>query len=552
MKRILALLLVTSLPVGAQDAAPGNNTILADELRADLFFLASDEMQGRLTETRENAVAGAFIRSRFQRLGLIPKGASGSFDQPFRLVKSGLGLDNGLELLRDDGTTMRAQVGEGFFPLRFSASGSVQGELVFAGYGIRAPKLSHDDYGDGSLRGKIVLVLDHEPAERDPDSVFNGVVRSEYSRELRKALYAQSAGAAAILFVSDVHNHPSDVNVTNFSDSFAQYWPSSPRRIPRYTLASWAERVHIPAMQISPSLAETIVSVTGKTLHELTLEAETAGGIEPTSVPGHSLRITSSVERHVVDDRNIVAAIEGSDPGLRDEWIIVCAHYDHEGAVGDRVFNGADDDGSGTVALLEIAEAYTLAARDGQRPRRSVLFAAWDSEERGLLGAWAYAEQPLVPLAQTAAVLNMDMIGRNEEVRVGGGRRFRGLELQTAESNANTVNIMGYTYSATLKAGVEEANRGAELELKMRYDNNASNLLRRSDQWPFLQMGVPSLFFHTGLHPDYHTEFDIPERIEYDKLERIARLVHQLSWNLANAESRPSFDRPQDAAAMTR
>lgn len=227
----------------------------------------------------------------------------------------------------------------------------------------------------------------------------------------------------------------------------------------------------------------------------------------------------------------------------------MCAHYDHDGADGARVFNGADDDGSGTVALLEIAEAYALAARNGERPKRSVLFAAWNSEERGLLGAWAYAENPLVPLERTVATLNMDMIGRNEEVRLGGGRRFRGLELQTAESNKNAVNIMGYSYSADLKRAVEEANRGSELQLKMRYDNNPSNLLRRSDQWPFLQKAVPSLFFHTGLHPDYHTEFDVPERIEYAKLERIACLVHQMSWDLANNESRPGFDKLDQAAA---
>jgi Zn-dependent M28 family amino/carboxypeptidase len=234
---------------------------------------------------------------------------------------------------------------------------------------------------------------------------------------------------------------------------------------------------------------------------------------------------------------------------LKDEWVVVCAHYDHDGADEGRIFNGADDDGSGTVALLAIAEAYAEAARAGSRPRRSVLFAAWNSEERGLLGAWAYAESPLVPLEKTVATLNMDMIGRNEEVPVGGGRRFRGLEIQTAESNRNRVNILGHSYSGELKSRVEESNRLVELELLMRYDNNESNLLRRSDQWPFLQKGVPSLFFHTGLHPDYHTEFDRPEKIEYEKLERIARLVHQTSWDLASAEGRPRFDRPERAAA---
>lgn len=549
MKRLLAFFLAYSVPLGAQDAAPRNETILADELRADLFFLASDEMQGRLTEAPENAIASAFIRSRFERLGLVPMGPEGSFYQPFRLLEAKLQnpLENGIELLRDAGPTMRAQLGDSFFPLRFSASGSVEAEVVFAGYGIRAPKLSYDDYGDDSVRGKIVLVLDHEPGERDPDSIFNGVVTSEYSRNLRKALYAQNAGAAGILFVSDVHNHPGE---SNFSSLAARTWPDTPRRVPRYTLALWAERVHIPAMQISLAFANAIVSTTGRTLVELAREAEVEGGVEPIPVPSHLLRVTASVERHVSDTRNVLAAIEGSDPALKDEWVIVCAHFDHEGADGNRVFNGADDDGSGTVALLEIAEAYALAARSGERARRSVLFAAWNSEERGLLGAWAYAENPAVPLAQTAAVLNMDMIGRNEEVRVGGGRRFRGLELQTAESNANALNIMGYTYSADLRIALEEANRGYELELEMDYDNNLSNLLRRSDQWPFLQMGVPSLFFHTGLHPDYHTEFDVPERIEYDKLERIARLVHQMSWNVANSSTRPSFDRLKDAAAV--
>ena len=549
MQRLLAVCLAYSLPLGAQEVAPGNETILAGELRADLFFVASDEMQGRLTETPENEIMSAFIRSRFERLGLEPMGPEGSFYQNFRLMKSVLAnsLENDLEIVRDDGATMRAQLGDSFFPLRFSASGSLEAEVVFAGYGIRAPKLSHDDYGDGSLRGKIVLVLDHEPGERDPESIFNGVVTSEYSRNLRKALYAQTAGAAGILFVNDVHNHPGE---SNFSSLAARTWPDPPPRVPRYLLALWAERVQIPAMQISPTLADVIVATTGRTLVELARASETRGGVEPIPVPSHRVRITASVERHVVDNRNVVAAIEGSDPELKDEWVILCAHFDHDGADGNRVFNGADDDGSGTVALLEIAEAYALAARAGERPRRSVLFAAWNSEERGLLGAWAYAENPPVSLAQTVAVLNMDMIGRNEEVRVGGGRRFRGLELQTAESNANALNIMGYTYSADLKAAVEQANRGYELELEMDYDNNSSNLLRRSDQWPFLQMGVPSLFFHTGLHPDYHTEFDIPERIEYEKLERIARLVHQLSWNVANSSTRPAFDRLNDAAAV--
>jgi Zn-dependent M28 family amino/carboxypeptidase len=172
----------------------------------------------------------------------------------------------------------------------------------------------------------------------------------------------------------------------------------------------------------------------------------------------------------------------------------------------------------------------------GQRPRRSVLFACWGSEERGpLLGAWSYTEDPTFPLDRTVAVLNMDMIGRNEEVQVGGGPRFNGLEVQTAESNRNAVNILGYSRHPALSGVVEQVNRGGYgLDLKLRYDNNSSNLLRRSDQWPFLENGVPALWFHTGLHPDYHTQYDRPEKINYEKMEKIARLVHQTSWVLAN------------------
>ncbi len=251
------------------------------------------------------------------------------------------------------------------------------------------------------------------------------------------------------------------------------------------------------------------------------------------------MSLRTEVNRHLVPDRNAVALLEGSDPRLKNEWVIVSAHFDHNGADATQIFNGADDNGSGTVALIEIAEAYALAAKDGRRPKRSVLFAAWTSEERGLLGAWAYTEQPLAPLSTIAAVLNMDMVGRNEEVPVGGGGRFNGLEVQTAESNNNTINMMGFTRAPDVASAVDKANAGIGLDVKKRYDNNSSNLVRRSDQWPFLQRGVPALGFMTGLHPDYHTQYDRPEKINYVKMEKIARLIHQASWDIANADARP-------------
>jgi len=547
MKKYFAVIAaaLTVAALAAQGRAPQNDSIRQDDLRADLFFLAGDSLRGRLTDTEENRAAADYIRSRFERMGLKPAAPGGSYFQPYNLTVASVGDDNALDVgaATGDGPTRHLRTGQEFYPHRASASGRAAGAVVFAGFGISAPQLHYDDLA-GNLKGQIVLVLEHEPGERDPNSIFDGVVTSESATPWRKALAAQERGAAAVLFVSDVHNHPGP---TSFEAAARAYWPERTPRIQTYTLATWADRIHIPVAQISPALAESLAAGTGKTLEELSRSAETARGFAATPLPGARVELRTSVDRHVVPDRNVVALLEGADPRLKDEWVIVSAHFDHNGADGAVIFNGADDNGSGTVALLEIAEAFSLAAKEGRRPRRSVLFAAWNSEERGLLGAWAYTEQPLAPLSTIAAVLNMDMIGRNEEIPVGGGARFNGFEVQTAESNHNAVNVMGFSKVPDITAAVDKANAGIALDLRKRYDNNSSNLVRRSDQWPFLQRGVAAVGFMTGLHPDYHTQYDRPEKINYVKMEKIARLVHQASWDLANADARPKPPAPRPA-----
>jgi Zn-dependent M28 family amino/carboxypeptidase len=548
---VAAVLLTTTLAAqqtGSPDArtvrvgvekAPGNESITQSDLRADLFFLAGDAMRGRLTDANENRVTADYIRARFERAGLKPV-VGNSYFHTYNLMTATLGEGNSLTIapiVGGVGAAREYKSGQEFYPQRFSATGHVTGQVVFAGFGITAPKWNHDDY-KGRLDGKIVLVLDHEPGERDSKSPFEGVVTAEPAVAWRKALAAQDRGAAGILFVSDVHNHP---DPANFEQAARNFWPSAPARIPNYTLATWADRIRIPAAQISPALAETLLSGSGKTLADLGKQSEAAGGAAVVAVNGLQIELKTAVERHIVPDRNVLGLVEGSDPKLKDEWVLVTAHFDHDGVNGAQILNGADDNGSGTVALLEIADAYAVAAQQGQRPKRSVLFCAWNSEERGLLGAWAYTEFPPAPLANIAAVLNMDMIGRNEEVQVGGGNRFNGLDVQTAESNANAVNMMGYARVPALAEVVDGANAGIGLDIKKRYDNNSSNLVRRSDQWPFLQRGVPALGFMTGLHPDYHTQYDRPEKINYAKMEKIARLIHQASWNLANAAARPKM-----------
>jgi hypothetical protein len=542
MRRMTAVIaIVFPVMLGAQAGgsarAPSGDVITIPKMRADLEFLAGDALRGRLTDTPENAIALEWVASRFKWLGLQPMGANGSYFLPYGLSIGSLGSGtNELAIVRGD-QVQRYDLTSGFYPHRYSASANATGDLVFAHFGIAAQPLGYDDL-QGDVRGKVLLVLDHEPGENDSTSAFEGVVTSEYSNALKKALVAQSRGAAAVLFVTDVQNHqgPQD-----FSAAARGYWPAQPPRLLPYTLAAWADKLTIPVGQISVALADSLVRGTGKSLADLARESESARGAPTVAIPGVRAMVTASVVRRTVTDRNVLAAIEGSDPRLRNEWVVIAAHPDHNGAVGDTVFHGADDNASGAVALFAIAEAYAKAAAAGQRPRRSVLFASFNSEERGpLMGSWGYTEAPTVPLDRTVAMINMDMIGRNEEVPENGGARFRGLPVQTGESNKNSVTLLGWSRSS-LTAAAERANARYGLTLKKNYDNNTSQLLRRSDSWPFLQHGVPAIWFHTGLHPDYHLTSDTADRLNYPKMERIARLVHQLSWDLANAPGRPTL-----------
>jgi hypothetical protein len=529
---LVAALTVFAFGLQAQEKAPQLDSIRKDDMRADLFFLAGDSMKGRVTNSPTNLIAAEFIQSRFERVGLKPAGPEGSYFQHYNLIEPVIGEENSLEVLNGDGPRIKLRMlHKSFYPEYFSVSGHAQGSLVFAGFGMTVPDLNYDDYRRANLSGKIVLVLDHEPGEKDPSSPFDGLVLSDSSQPLRKALFAQAHGAAGILFARDVHNHPGP---ENFGEVARSNWPA-------FSLASWIGKVRIPAAAISSSLASILIRDTHKTLEELSKSAETPTGIEPIAVPGIQVSLTTNVVRRTILDRNVIGLVEGSDPKLRDEYVIVCAHYDHEGAVGTQIYDGADDDGSGVVGLIEIAQAYGLAARAGQRPRRTVMFAAWNSEERGLLGSWAYTEYPLLPLDKLVAVLNMDMIGRNEEIQVGADERFRGMEVQSAESNSNALNIIGTLRSPDLKQETERANKVIGLDLKFRYDNNISNLLRRSDHWPFIQHGVPAIWIFTGLHPDYHTVYDRPAKINYGKMEKVVRCVYQESWDLATEETHPKL-----------
>ncbi len=257
-----------------------------------------------------------------------------------------------------------------------------------------------------------------------------------------------------------------------------------------------------------------------------------------------NISVETTVFHKKIQSRNVLAYLAGSQPTSQEEIVIVGAHFDHIGVQEGKIYNGADDDASGIAGLLEIAQAFALSP---QKPKRSILFAAWNAEEPGLLGSFYYVNEPNFPMKKTVAMFQMDMIGRNEEVLDPSDSRFQNLEKQSAEQNTNSVNVLGYSRSQQLRQLVSKVNRRIGLDLKFRYDNHPLNLLRRSDHWPFLNKGVPTLFFHTGLHPDYHQPSDTPDKINYDKLEKIVRLVFLCTWRTTNTLSLPTRLRQNSA-----
>lgn len=526
---VVLLIAVGTSPASMNDEqslAASLDSITAADLRSMLFFLASDAMAGRDTNSQTNEIAASYIAHRFQTLGLQPAGGDGSYLQEFDLVQGGLAGENRLQFRRQISPLItKAVVREDFYPAPMSASGMITAPLVFVGYGITAPEFNHDDYRGIDVRDRIVVVLSGEPQAEETGSRFYGRVNSDYSRERHKIVNAQEHGVAGVLIVAERRSRG-----RTFAQRAASMWPDDRSRA-RYQLKIWVQEIGIPAAYISPDLATSLFSEPDADIDNIRKKTDEGASPEAFPINGAEATLETSIARQDVQIHNVLGMVEGSGSEESDETVIIGAHFDHVAPRDGQVRNGADDDGSGTVGLIELAEAFVQLP---EKPKRSIIFAAWNAEERGLFGSYYYAEQPLNPLERTVAVLNMDMIGRNEEIPADQSRRFRGLEPQTADQNANAVNILGYSLFPQLQDLVAAENASIGLELKFRYDDHEQNLLRRSDQWPFIVKGVPALFFHTGLHPDYHTPGDTPDKINYTKMEKIVRLIFRTAWRLAN------------------
>jgi hypothetical protein len=413
----------------------------------------------------------------------------------------------------------------------FPNSVTIGGPVLFAGFGITAPELNYDDYKGMDARGAVVLVFDHEPQENDPKSIFNGTGNTRYATSRVKLLNAQKHGALALLMVAEPNRkHPSN-------QERAARVTGGQQTAPRFASeAIEGDELGIPLFTVSDRVAADLLAAAGKRPGEL--QASIDGDLHPASVaiPATQAEVhIETRERRRASSANVIGLLEGSDPSLKGETIVISAHFDHNGpAANGGIYHGADDNGSGTVGVVELAHAF---ARNPIKPRRSILFAVFAAEERGLLGSYFYAQHPLRPLASTRAVINFDMIGRNETA----SEQTKGL-IEIAADTSNELNLVGARYSPDYRATVEQANRSVGLKLNYKWDDEAAlNVFFRSDQFPFVLHDIPAMWWFTGFHPDYHQVTDTVEKINFAKMEKIVRLAYLAGWSFADGPTPPRF-----------
>jgi len=507
MRRIL-------FAVAALLASAPAQTVNPERLKADVAFLASDPLAGRRALETGADVAAQFIVAEFRKAGLRPA-AGESFLQPLEL----------LEYLMDPEATrliVRTSAGERMLVYGRDFSGSfphavrLKAPVMFAGYGITAPEYGYDDYAGLDVRGKVVLIFEYEPRAHDPASPFNGTGNTIHASPRRKLLNAQEHGAAAVLVIPAPNRKR----------------PFRPGRGGRVQALAESE-ARIPMFTLSEEAAAALLAASGRKPAEL--QAALDANLKPVRVPlaAEVELIAASTELRRGRTFNVAGLIEGRAPALRRETVIFSAHYDHLGTRDGKVLPGADDNASGVAGLLELARMFAAAGA----PRRSLLFLAFGAEEAGLLGSYYYVAHPLRPLATTRAVINLDMIGRDERP----SEQTEGL-VEIAPDTSNELNLVGIHASPELFALIERENQAVGLQLNPKWDRDGVlNVLWRCDHFPFLLRGVPAVWLFNGFTPDYHTPDDTPEKINYAKMEKIVRLAWRAGRALAEQDGWPRF-----------
>jgi hypothetical protein len=468
--------------------------------------LAAPEMAGRATGSPGMEGAAKYIAGEFERSRLEPGGDAESYFQTFDVV-TGIRLGEGNRLWLHGNGIQEYLVGQHFTPFSFSDSGEARGEVTFAGYGISAPELSYDDYAGVDVTGKIVLLLTGEPRERDPDSPFRRPEAFRYTEVRYKVLNAREHGARGVILVTNPVAHGEE--------------PEQLFAIRGITSVSQSGILAVNALR---RVADAILAGSGPSLRERQLAIDRDLRPQSFPVPGRSAEIEVRLIREHGRARNVIGLLRGTDPALREQAVVVGAHYDHLGHGGEtslapsrygEIHPGADDNASGVAGVIGLARM--LAAAGGAR--RTLVFVAFAGEEMGLLGSAQYVRAPALPLERTVAMLNMDMIGR-----LRGDRLY----------------VFGVDTGKEFREVLEAANRDLGLEFRFGGDGYGP-----SDHTPFYSKDRPVLFFFTGPHEDYHRPSDIPDKINAPGLARVVRLVGGVLRRVADGENVVTFARAE-------
>ncbi len=517
--------------------------ITAAQLKDFLTFIAADELEGRDTPSRGLDIAAKFIAFNLSRWGFKPAGDNGTFFQQIGLRRGQIDKDQSKVEFGGQGY----KAGEDFIPRPTAKSAS--GQLVFVGHGMVVKSKSINAYEGVDVKDKILVVTSGLP---------KGVLQNELTGKMGEDYetvytYAIKHGAKGIV------NIPRSVQLTGWDGLARQAFSGG-----RVALESAKNDESLPEIIASAKLLNAIFqgeSIDGAEVLKQADSREFAKSFALKSEKSITLDIKGNAE--TLPTQNVVAIWEGSDPTLKEEYLAVGCHYDHVGVRpdsdggkvdgwsrykafltsagrlggADKLSNGADDDGSGTVAVLAMAEALAK----GTRPKRSVLLVWHAGEEKGLWGSDFVTDHPPVPAKQIIAQLNIDMIGRSKKA---GDTNSRNAEL----SGPNEIYVIGSKMMSSYLAEVSEQVNNAYLNLKFNYKyddpNDRNRFFFRSDHFNYARKGIPIIFYFDGVHEDYHGVGDHPDKIDYEKMEKVTRTVFATMWKLANSATRPKVDQP--------
>jgi Zn-dependent M28 family amino/carboxypeptidase len=553
MRRLLATLVLTSVLVFSFSSAPlaprtlaqrktdrkakaapvslstqrGIDTITAAQLKDYLSFIASDEMEGRDTPSRGLDTTAKFLATNLSRWGFKAAGDEGSFFQKIALTRDV--LDKAETRLQINDQTLA--LGDDYIPFARPADLPAM-PLVFAGNGWFVKSKNIDAYKGIDAKGKIAVIFG--PANGYPHGITASDLTGRHGEDwMNVSEYAQKQGVAGIILVPDFQY------LANWDRNRARSTERGITKVDKFQSPAGAQ---IPQIVISPRIANNLFQSERQDAISI-FESVSAGKVPDPFALNSNKRVSLAVrvKSEKAETQNVVAVFEGSDPVLKNEYVALGAHYDHVGVGtpvnGDGIYNGADDDGSGTTALLAMAEALAKASA---RPKRSILFVWHAGEEKGLWGSRYFTNYPTLPLDKIVTQINIDMIGRSKKE---GDTNPLNRDL----SGPNEIYVIGSKMMSTELGELTDTVNKQYLNITYdyRYDDpsDPNRFFSRSDHYNYAKKGIPIVFFFDGVHEDYHRPGDSVDKIDFQKMERVARTIYLTLWEVASRPTRPKVDK---------